>query len=41
LTSCENCGKVKSKSSFYDAKERIGEYALSWPPHDHDEHEET
>jgi hypothetical protein len=23
LTACDNCGKIKSRSNFYDAEERI------------------
>ena len=30
-----------SGSNFYDAKERIDEYAFGWAPHDHNEYKET
>jgi hypothetical protein len=41
LTACDNCGMIKSRSNFYDAKERIDEYAFGWAPHDHNEYKET
>jgi hypothetical protein len=41
LTACNNCGKIRSRSSFYDAKERIDEYAFSGPTYDDDKYKET
>ena len=41
LTACDNCGMIKSRSNFYDAKERIDEYAFGWSIHDHNEYKET